>query len=276
MNPVYLYPDARKRFPALPPQTLASLEQTCQRKYRAMRYDVVWTCRASLPTFRHPTPFPIPNQGWRAILENDTPVVSVRIGDSRFRLRLKAGPQFRRQLRCFRLVAIGAAMKGESAISERGTSVLFKIIAWLPRDKQEADRTGTLSVRTDRDCLLIAANAKDEALWRYNGDHLRRWAAEHRIRLQRWSEDAKYESRPIPPFTARRKEAAQKFQDRMNSGIHEIAAQLAAYAERKRFRAVTYDDSDKSFCEQLPWFRLRSIIGEKLDAVGINFEIGGA
>ena len=26
-------------------------------------------------------------------------------------------------------------------------------------------------------------------------------------------------------------------------------------------------------CEQFPWFRLQNAIGEKLDAVGVNFEI---
>jgi hypothetical protein len=67
-----------------------------------VRYRVVWTAAASLPTHRYPTPFPVPNQGWHATIEADQAVVGVRIGDARYRLRLKRGPQFRRQMEAFR------------------------------------------------------------------------------------------------------------------------------------------------------------------------------
>jgi len=56
MPRTYLYPAARKLFPALPPQTVASLEQAVTRIYRARRYEALWTCRAALPTFRYPQP----------------------------------------------------------------------------------------------------------------------------------------------------------------------------------------------------------------------------
>ena len=38
MARVYLYPEARARFPGLPSVTVASLENGVQRKYRAVRY----------------------------------------------------------------------------------------------------------------------------------------------------------------------------------------------------------------------------------------------
>ena len=98
MARVYLYPEARARFPGLPSQTVSSLEQSVQRKYRAVRYAVVWTAAASLPTHRYPTPFSVPSQGWYATIEADQAIVSVRIEDARYRLRLKRGPQFRRQM----------------------------------------------------------------------------------------------------------------------------------------------------------------------------------
>src|SRR5579864_8435978 len=49
----YLYPEARKRFPDLPSQSIAALEQAVQSKYRAFRYQTIWTCERSLPTFRY-------------------------------------------------------------------------------------------------------------------------------------------------------------------------------------------------------------------------------
>jgi hypothetical protein len=33
-------------------------------KYRAKRYEVVWTCAASLPSIRYPQPYPMHNQSW--------------------------------------------------------------------------------------------------------------------------------------------------------------------------------------------------------------------
>jgi hypothetical protein len=270
---VYLYPEARARFPGLPSQTVASLEQSVQRKYRAARYAVVWTCAASLPTHRYPTPFPIPNQGWHATIEEDQAIVNVRIGDARWRLRLKRGPQFRRQMAAFQQIAKGEAVAGELAIYDR-SGVMVKMAAWLPREPIEDVRANVLNVRTGKDCLLMAVNTKDEALWRYNGDHLRRWAGEHRSQLQRWSEDQKYEQRPAPAFAQRREDAARKFRQRMDSATHEIAAQLAGYAARRRFATVRYDDSDHTYLgDGFPWYRLRSLIAEKMDARGIALEI---
>ena len=229
MARVYLYPEARARFPGLPSTTVASLENSVQRKYRAVRYPVVWTAAAALPTHRYPTPFPVPSQGWFATIEADQAIVAVRIEDARYRLHLKRGPQFRRQMAAFRQVAEGGAVAGELAIFDHD-GVMVNMAAWLPREEDKGARADVLTVRTGKDCLLVAVNAKDEAVWRYNGDHLRRWAGEHRTQLQRWSEDQKYEQRPVPAFAQRRTAAARKFRDRMNSATHEIAAQLAGRA----------------------------------------------
>ena len=272
MARVYLYPEARARFPDLPSQTVASLEKSVQRKYRTVRYPVLWTAAASLPTHRYPTPFPVPNQGWTATIEADQAIVSVRIGDARYRLRLKRGPQFRPQMEAFRQLAKGEAVAGELAIYDHD-GLLVKMVAWLPREENKGARAGVLIVRTGKDCLLVALNAKDEALWRYNGDHLRRWAGEHRTQLQRWSEDHNYEQGPVQSFAHRRETAVRKFRNRMNSATHEIAAQLVAHAARRHFAQVRYDDSDHSYMgDGFPWYRLRSLIAEKLDERGIALE----
>ena len=39
-------------------------------------------------------------------------------------------------------------------------------------EEDKGARAGVLTVRTGKDCLLVAVNAKDEALLRYIGDHL--------------------------------------------------------------------------------------------------------
>jgi hypothetical protein len=270
MKKEYLYPEARRKFPALPSHSVASLENAVQKKYRARRYDVIWRASASLPNYRYPTPFPATSQSWHAMLVEGRPIVSVRLGERRVELRLKSGPQFARQLAHFRKIAHGEAVAGELAIYQTGQALMVKMVAWLPRPEDASKRSGTLYVRTAKDHLLTAVNGKDERLWNYNGDHLRRWTAEHRRQLHRWSEDAKYENLPVPSFAARREAANAKFHRRLQSAAHEIAAQLAGYAQRRRFTTVEYDDGERGFCDQFPWARLVTLIAEKLDARSIG------
>lgn len=286
MQPVYLYPEVRVLFPNLPAQTVSSIEHTVTRKYRARRYEVIWTADASLPNHRYPTPFPVHNQSWHATLVDDRPVVSIRLGDERAELRLTSGPQFGRQLAAFRQIADGTAVKGELAIYQvrdysqpKAKAILMvKLVAWLPRPATAGERSGVLRVHTAKEQLLNAVNMKDEKLWNYNGDHLRRWVAEYRRALDRWSEDAKYENRPVPSFAERRAAAVEKFHRRMQSATHEIAAQLAGYARRRHFASVEYDDRERGFCGQFPWAQLKQLVAEKLDALGIGFKAanGGA
>lgn len=273
MPAVYLYPEARDRFPVLPAQAIASLEHACQRKYRAQRYDIIWTCAATLPTYRYPTPFPIPAQAWQANVEHGTPVVTLRLGDRRQRLRLKSGPRFRRQYEVFLAMVEGSAVRGEASLLEQGADVLFRIAVWLPRTAVDTERSGTLSVRTGEDCLLSAHSQREKQSWIYNGDHLRRWQAEHARRLRRWAQDES--SVGAPAEQPRRDATLEKYHNRMDSACHEIAAQLADFAVRRRYAAVRYDDRDQRYGRGLPWARLRALLTEKLDAAGIPLQWEG-
>ena len=271
MARVYLYPKARLRFPSLPSRTVAALENTVQAMYRAKRYDVIWTCAATLASYRYPTPFPVPNQGWSASIESEKPILRARIGERRWELRLKASARFRRQLNAFRQIANGEAIQGEMALMKSGKDVACKLVAWFPR-KAHPTRAGTLVGRSGSESILIALNEKGEKFWVYNGDQLPRWAAEHRDQLQRWSEDQKAEHRPIPPFAQRRSQTSAKYNQRMASACHSIAAILVGYADRRRFAVIRWDDSDRSFAPQFPWFRLHELLRQKADEHGIAFE----
>ncbi len=216
MGRQYLYPEARRRFPGLAPQTVASLEQTTQAEYRAARYRVIWTHAASLPTYRYPVPLPVHNQSWRATTTDDRPVVRVRLGERWWALRLKGGPRFRRQLTGFRQMVSGEAVRGQLALYRRRAhegriadrplgdqhvsyAVVCKMVVWLPRHAQDRLRAleGVLQVRTATDALLVAFNGRHKEVWRYHGDHLRRWSAEHRRSLQHFADDQQAEQRPL-------------------------------------------------------------------------------
>jgi hypothetical protein len=271
MPRTYLYPEARKQFPTLPSQTVAALEQAVTRTYKSKRYQIVWTCKAALPTFRYPQPVPIHNQSWTATLENDRPVVTVRLGSVRSGLRLKGGPRYHRQLSAFHLIVSGEAIQGECSIYERGSDVFVKLVAWLPRRSSANKPSGLLRVRSDADALLVAANAKDERLWSYHADQIRRWVAEHRRMLQHWADDSKFEQRPVPPFAARRQQASLRYHRRMNTAADQAAASLVGYAERRKFAAIAYDDTERGFCPEFVWFRLQQRIKGLCDERGVEF-----
>jgi hypothetical protein len=149
---------------------------------------------------------------------------------------------------------------------------VVKLVAWLPRPATTEGREGTLAVSTRPDQLLVAVDAKDERVWAYNADHLRRWIAQYERIRQRLAEDQKAEQRPVPSFAGRREAMTLKQRSRMDSAIQQIAAELAKFAQRRRFAVVRYDDADKSYLEKFPWFVLRERIAGKLDEYQIAFE----
>lgn len=274
MPHTYLYPEARLIAPELPAQTVAALEHAITRKYRALRVDMIWKRRSSLPTYRFPCPFPVHNQSWACSFdETNRPIVSIRIQDVRWTLRLKGGPGFHRQRRAFEQLVAGTAIRGELALYQRGNELLCKMVAWLPRLERAAKLEGTLAVHTGRDSLLIAVSAN--MFWSYHGDHLRRWSAQHAHQLSRWSDDQKYGQYPAP-FAERKRKAATKYQNRMLSACHEVAAQLVKCAVRHRVAVVAFDDKERGFCEQFPWATFRSLLQQKLDAAGIAFTSASA
>src|SRR5215471_3112676 len=272
MNRLYLYPEARERFPGLPPQSVSSLEQTVQRRYRAVRYDVIWRCSTALPTMRYPQPYPVHVQSWDFRFDDgNRPIVRLRLGEGVkwWELRLKGGALYRRQLAGLKRMA----ERGELAIYRQhgDGAILVKLVGWLARDATPR-KESTLVVRTAADSLLVALDGKAQRIWLENCDHLRRWIAEHNRKLQRWSEDQKAEQRPVPSFAERREEAVRKQRNRVKSALQEVAAHLGAFAERRKFAAVEYDDSDRGYMGgKFPYYLLAERIKLVLHEKGIEF-----
>ena len=270
MPKVYLYPEARVMFPRIPSQSVASLEQAVQRKYRKKRYDVIWKSSAALPSFRYPQPFPVHNQSWSPAIVEDRPQVTFRIADRRVTVRLKGGFRYQRQLGAFRSMCLGDALCGELAFYRSSVDLFCKMVAWLPRHETQK-KSGCLYVRTAPDALLIAANQKDETLWRYNADQVRRWTKEYEVQRQRWSVDRKAEERPIASFNQRSQAAAQKYYHRLQKAAEQTAAYLSGYARRRRFETIEFNDSQRSYCPNFQWAELRSRIEALCEENGIEF-----
>ena len=161
------------------------------------------------------------------------------------------------------------AERGELAIYRQhgDGAIMVKLVGWLARPPITR-KENTLVVRTAADALLIAVDAKADRIWVENCDHLKRWIAEHNHKFQRWAEDQKAEQRPVPSFAQRREEAVRKQRDRVKSAVDEVAAHLGAFAERRKFAEIEYDDTERGFMgEKFPYHlladRIQTILDEK-------------
>jgi hypothetical protein len=290
MPRIYLYPEARQRFPALASQTVASLERDVSRKYRARRYELLWTQSVSLPVMRYPVGLPLPSQMWR--LEHDDGgayLFSARIGDRRWTLRLRGGPHFRRMTAMLDRVIAGEAIAGAATLyrirahgtDHRSTATPeWRLAVRIPVTTETARPSYTapsvMRVHTAREALLTASCG--ERVWREHHDHIRRAISTHRRQLQELSDDLKAErrrpKRNREGMVARMGTLAHRHAQRMRSWLHEAAAHLVGYAQRQHVARLEYDDHDKSWIDSFPWHELGQRIREKCEAAGIEFASG--
>jgi hypothetical protein len=297
MPHVYLYPEARRRYPDMPSKSIAALLHAVMHRYGKARLSVIWRAEASLQRFRFPVPFPVHNQGWDARYEGDNvPVIDVRLTDEQFTLRMRGGQQFRRQLAAFARIVSGEAVPGELSLYRQRVSdaahrpgveggepgggarvhyrVMAKMVAWFPRAATSRARSGKLSVRTAPDAFLIAAS-KQRGPWVLNADHVRRWTALHRRRLDRLNDDAKHDKRW--PKRLRRQMAdhrealVERHRRRIHSFCHQAAAMLAAYANRLAVAEVRFDATDLSYLRDFRWSDFQQVLATKLGERGIRF-----
>lgn len=295
---IYLYPEARERFPDLPSQSTAALLQQVQRKYAAKRFAVKWLASESLPNYKYPIPLPIPSQGWRADTINDgqCPVIHARLLTQRWCLRLQGGKPFYRMRKAFDQIVSGEAIPAEMAVYRKRahashrpgmtvrdsggdrvtTRLMVKLVAWIPKE-ESVTGDHTLIVRSTPEAMLCATmDGHEEPCWQWHADHVPRWSLEHRRRLQRLSNDQKAEQRPVAAFQSRREAEVQKYHKRMDTAAHTASMQVVHYAARRRCARIIMDDRDHSWCEGFPWHQLLTLIEYKASERGIRFErLGG-
>lgn len=273
----YFYPRTSRLFGGLDTRTCASLERAVKRKYKAVRYDVVWRHAASLPSFRYPTPYPVHNQAWRPYYDaGNRPCLSLPLGrgtDHRRELRLRGGADHRRQLGLFRHFVDGVAVKSEAKVYARGGKLLVGLVGRFP-GPEARERQGLLTVRTCPTSLWVV-QLEDEEPRYWNHDDLRRLQISHLAYLQRIAEDSKHELR-LPPGKLRHVKAArrvrcEKHARRVRTALHQLSAQLVGFAQRRQVAVVAYDDTDKSWLDKLPWAQLKLDVRYKLQGLGIDF-----
>jgi hypothetical protein len=293
----YLYPGARRRFPAMTPSSVVSLLHAVEGRYRKARLEVIWWASASLPRYKYPVPYPIHVQNWSArwLSEKErVPIIDMRLGESRIALRLAGGPGVYRQRAAFASLVEGDAIGCEASIyRQRGASndnrigvterepggkarihyrVMCKLVMWLPR-KQADKGEATMEVKTQKDRFVVATIDGREP-WVLNADHILRWVKQHRRRLDRIAEDTKYEKRWPKKARAQiadgREAFVQKHHNRIDTFIHQASAALIGYAQRNGVARLRYDDSER-LTSEFPWHALKEKIVYKCDGAGIAF-----
>lgn len=284
MPKAYLYPEARAKFPAIGSQCVASLEQSVQAKYRSTRYEVIWTGGRTLANYRYPVPLPIPSQGWSLSRGPDGEMLlSIPLGGQRWTLRLRGGRDYARQTASLAKIIEGVGIGGEASVMRRTsfagdkpkTEISVKIAAWLPKPPAK-ERSGTLIVKTDKDCFWMAFHLDGGKVWQLNGDHVVRASRRYARFRQRSSEDLKAERRS--PTKKRRRfgqriaSQAEKHRNLLQSWCHEATRMLANLADRRGVSMVKYDDSEQGYLDSFPWFVTRSMLANKLDEFGIALE----
>lgn len=292
MPKIYLYPEARIECPEMDSQSVSSLLQAVERKYRAKRYDVIWRAAESLPNHRYPVPYPIHNAAWSVSRDDGGGrYLSVRLAGRRWSLRLRGGPRHRRMMGAVDQLIRGEAVRGELAIyqtsasssvhrpsSAPATQLMAKMVMWLPKKECNGMATSTLHVRTGGDSLLIYH--VDDGEPRYlHADQVRKWIAAHADRLQRISDDTKMEKRRpkrmMRGISERRQAMCRKHHRRLDSFVHEATAMLVGFARRQQCGKVVLDVTNQSFANSFPYHDLKGKLAYKLDEHGITLETSG-
>lgn len=277
--------------------SFAAITKSVMDYWLAHRSAVLWYGNEQPPRWRYPYPFPIRSQEWcKAGLDaSGKPYVVVNLPSGtprkpiKARLDLRGGQEFGRQMALFRRVVEGDLPRLQLVIRQQGCStgchratipgreparVMVKMVATLP--VLEATGQRTLTLITDPQAFWVA-ELDGRPAWVLNADHVRRaceWLAVHESRRQRMAQDRKAERRldvgREDAWLRSLERCCDKHARRMSSWLHESAAHLAQFAQRNRVGLVLYRDLDRGFAPLFPWHRLKTLLADKLKALGIH------
>jgi hypothetical protein len=286
MPRIYLYPEARRRFPTLTAAAIVALEREMQAKYRALRYDLLWIGSRSLATHRYPYPLPITASAWSLVRAHEAWHLAFRLGDRRWTVRLRGGPEMRYQSAGLRQILDGTAIPGALAIYQRPahrgdhrpegahpqTRVMLRIPVWLPRQVRHAT-SGVLRVWTAADHFLVA-RGPDTTTWTVNADHVRRWVMAYDRQRQRLEQDVAADRHRRPRehgMRERLEELSTRHRARLTTWAHTVSRQLIDHVVHRRFDRIVYDDTERRYVRSFPWDALRQRIQEKAEEAGVTF-----
>jgi hypothetical protein len=105
-------------------------------------------------------------------------------------------------------------------------------------------------------------------------DYAKYLSEKRREFLQRFSDDrkAEYRSGNTPGFNTKSKRIAEKFEQRTDSFVKQVAAMVIGHAKRKHCEEIAFDDSNGvMFPGVFPWFKMKSTLAHAAQMNGIKF-----
>jgi len=300
---IYLYPEARQLFPDLDAETLNGVIQYTTKRWHAQRLACHWLRRAAPPSYDYPAALPIPWKRCRLEFEDGRQkdgrlLLTLPLGSAgRIRLQLDRGYRFARQIGLIRRILAGDFQATEVSIYRRNvnggrsamrtngggnrtqTQTLVRFSVWLPKQaRRQAD--GVMTLVRGETCLWHATVRDREEPWTENADHVRRWLAQHRERLQRLNQDCKWEvraaSRQLVAVRDKFRQLAGAHRRRMDDYLHQLTRRAANFAARMNVGTVVYDETETAYLPLFPWARARLLLQEKLDDLRIQLAEPGA
>lgn len=308
MPPIYLYGLAfGEKKKGTPPQydgheawegakiAAATLLRKVERKYRQERGKIVWRRERRTPEYLYPYPFPVHQQAWVPSLDTKKrPLLHLALPGSRVALRLRNGPEFVRAMEVFRQICEGEIAQQELTLCRQrshashraeggerqpggGHRESYRIMARIAyryeAPSQREGLTAELTTGLDPFLKLVIPGSHE---WVLHAPWARSWIVEHRKFLNQFADDLKYEKR-WPGSKRRglnryRERRCDKHANRMKSFLQETAAQVVGHAARRGAGAILFDDADRSFAPEFPWFALRERLSQKCDEAGLVFQ----
>lgn len=296
-----IYRDIREKFPTLASRTAACLARIATSDWAGDRFDCLVRGIRSPRTYKFPQPFPITAQAYTIrnldgiITVAGTGATDLDFNNKRLKILLRKGSVFRRANKTLARAISEGWLLGELAIApkrdasgpirirrpggDQGYKVrpAVKICLYMPKEDMIAkDATDTLYVRTAREELLHYYLESDKEPRMLAFRQVKRRQREHDIKVQRFSEDMKFEKR-WPKSIRDRMTGSQdshnrRFMNFMDTTIKDCAAMLIGFAKRNGVRVIVIDMKDKSFAEHFPWRRLLDRITIKAQEYGITVE----
>ncbi len=255
-----------------------AVEDTWRTHKEFGRFAVLGKGSARPAVFRFPYPWPVRSQELRIYRGAEgRPQASLTLPGGRVVVRLGDGQEFRRQLRQFDALLADVSRVKQAKVTgrmSRGKLVGADLRIVGAFDPGEAKGARAAVVRTDPNALLVV-EVEGRQPWVLNRDDLRRLQAVRAAVRQRYAEDLKHEKRV--PRKARRgmvqslSNRCDKFNARIDTAVHQVAAQVAQYLHRAGVSTVIYDDGDKDYIpDGFPWAVLGDRVGYKLESAGVE------
>lgn len=258
-------------------QSASSVLRAVQKTYFAKRFEVLVRREAKWMHYRYPYPFLVQNAAWKILWDGERPRIRAALPGGTVEVNVRCGPEMRRQLRQLRLIHEGKAKQGELSLYVKGNHPMLKAVGTFEvQDQPDAEHT--MLVRTDPQAFWVGELDFSERKepWILNADFLRRKVAEHKVFLQRMSEDTKREKRW--PASVReemnraRAKRCRKQEARVSSWIHQATAMLVNFARRRKVKILIYDDKNQEYLDSFPWSRLKVTLAGKCQAIDMEFK----